>query len=152
MNPQFRIQGWALLLVAAGLFTISAFSYFETREFVRTARRTMGTVIKMEKRPESGDSGFVYRPVITFRDESGVTQEVESRVGTKPPAYQVGEQVIVSYPPGNPGAARFGRFFDLWSEARIAGIAGSVVLLLSARFLLIAPRMGQAEMEKASLP
>jgi hypothetical protein len=49
--------------------------------------------------------GSTYAPVVQFQTNSGQSIEFVSSYSSSPPAYEIGEQVIVVYPPYEPDKA-----------------------------------------------
>jgi hypothetical protein len=131
-----KIAGWFFVASSIICLLISLFAYLHARSFTRSAARTQGTVIRLEKR-ESSDSGTVYHPVVTFRDAHGAGQELFSSVGSFPPSHKVGDTVTVLYPPAQPQKAKLDEFFDVWGLAAITGGIGAFDLIVGLAMLLV---------------
>jgi hypothetical protein len=123
-------QPWHSLLLAivsVGLMFLSARSYVGTRDFLDSAARADGRVVKMR------NAGGVHYPVVSFSDSSGTVHILESATGTNPPAYQLGDSVIVLYSPSKPVDARIQGFGDLWFRTVLQsgiGLALGIVSVL----------------------
>jgi hypothetical protein len=75
----------------------------------RESLRAPGVVVALA---ESCDSdGCTYRPIVEYTVD-GQARRIEGSVGSRPPAFSVGEAVQVMYPAGAPGDASI----DSWSE------------------------------------
>src|SRR6266849_5006462 len=59
--------------------------------------RTTGTVVRLEEEPGQIDQNPVsyYYPVVCFVGASGAEQEFRHSIGSNPPAFREGDQVIV---------------------------------------------------------
>lgn len=125
-----------MVAVAVLNLTISLSIYFHERHFVQSASRTVGTVTKMIERP-GHDSSTVYSPVYTFQDAQGKQHEIYSSSGTYPPAYKVGDNVTVLYPPDNPDKAETDSFLDKWLSAALFGIFGFIALIFGIGLFLV---------------
>ena len=102
--------------------------------FVNSASRAEGVVVKLVESRDS-DSGATYRPVFAFRDSNQVTHEIQSSVGSSPPAFRVGDEVEVLYSKDDPDNAAIDRFMFLWFFPVTFGIIGAVQLILGLTFL-----------------
>ena len=128
-----------LLLVAAlGIGIGSLVSFANTIAFVRSALIAPGTVIELVGRPcDPKDRGTCYAPRVLFTDPAtGRRIEFLSRVATDPPAFRVGERLMVLYSPDDPGAAMVQGFFSIWGGVSIlsgicilfAAVGGGILL------------------------
>ena len=62
-----------------------------------------GVVVDLEENYDS--DGSTYAPVVQFQTNSGQSIEFVSSYSSSPPAYDVGKNVTVVYPPDNPADA-----------------------------------------------
>jgi hypothetical protein len=125
------IPGWFLIASGVICLLISGFFAIRTRNFLRTASRAEGIVIRLvEKRGESADSGNTFSPVYIFRDGGGYGHEILSSASSYPPLYAVGEKIGVYYQARHPEEARIDGFFELWGTSTIAGGVGTVDLVV----------------------
>lgn len=90
--------------------------------------QAQGEVLSLTSRCD--DEGCTYAPVVRFELQNGRTITFESIYSSSPPAYEVGEQVTVLYPPEAPEKAEIkggGRGF------RIAfTLVGGIILSVGA--------------------
>jgi hypothetical protein len=82
------------------------------------AQHTRGTVFAL--------SGTVrgFAPVVQFTLPSGGTTLFTAGVESNPPAYQVGEQVPMVYPPDEPEHALIDSFWQVWFYAAVFALIG----------------------------
>ncbi len=57
---------------------------------------------------------YSYRPVVSFRTQTGKTIKFSPSISMHPAPYQVGEQVPVLYLPDQPQQAQINQFAYLW--------------------------------------
>jgi hypothetical protein len=140
--------GFGILFVVIGASTAITEWRFGTR-----AARARGEVVDLiEEQPprrageqprmreeDARPAGPVYRAVILFSTADGRAVRFLSRLATNPPAYKLGEQVMVLYDPGHPETASIDSFADRWlgvvmweSVAALCLLASGVPLGLRA--------------------
>lgn len=126
------------ILFTIGVLALAASVYFalETRQFLERAIETQGTVVEIVKRVSTGNGRVSYVPIVEYKDHKARTQTVLRVDGTSPPAYYVGEGVVVIYDPTDvdyPRNARLRTFGEIWGDAvwtllmgiGFAGISGA---------------------------
>lgn len=123
MNPlrQATAVTAALFLVGVGFLGVGIFQWLEVRAFVRVAHTVPGQVMDLESNRGS-KGGFV--TIFTFADASGQTHTARTAFAQSPATHQVGDEVVVLYPPGDPEAARIRAFRTLWLVPTILGGIG----------------------------
>ena len=88
----------------------------------------------------AGDEGdqkiVVFAPVFVFTTSDGAEHTVQSRTGSDPPGYVVGQAVRVLYRGDEPGSARIATFGQLWGPACGFGIAGLTLSAVGAVLLM----------------
>jgi hypothetical protein len=89
----------------------------------RTGFRTTGTVVGQERSP---DDSAVFSPVITFVDEYGNRRTFTADVNVSWQVHEIGDEVLVTYPPGYPNAPR------LSSPAYTVAMVGAPLLFGAA--------------------
>ena len=89
-----------------------------------------GTVVSMRKVDATDDAGVTYAPVISY-DVQGHTYTYESSNSSDPPAYDIGEKVMLLYRPADPEDVRVNSWFDLWFLPAMLGVGGVVVAIVS---------------------
>jgi hypothetical protein len=130
MKNVFGIFGVLGSLVSLGLFVAAALEARETSAFLASAESTTGTVIGLRAHVSSGhgrSQSHTWRPVVRYTAE-GASYTFESSVGSKPPAYDAGDQVEVRYPPGHPDQGRLNSLLEMWFAPAIKAVLGLVLL------------------------
>ena len=154
---EFRIRrvmlivGWCLGVSSIACLVASLIMYIHVREFVKSAARANGTVIKLVEN-RSSDSGATYRPVFVFRDSREREHEINSAVGSYPPAYKIGDKVTVLYNIEEPENASLDGFFDLWLMPLVLGSIGGVHLLVAVFLLVLIPTFWKPKCPAHSAP
>jgi hypothetical protein len=116
--------GFGLTFLAIGGFL--AHSSLAFRDGAQSAE---GRVIEL-------DGG---KPVVEFDTPDG-THRVTGSVSSDPPAYEVGENVTVWYPPDAPEAARIDGWLERWFLPTLFGGLGAVFAGIALGFLVAARR------------
>jgi len=121
-----------LTFMGAGIY-----NYLLTRDFLSTAIKAEGTVVKLEKHRSQESTS--YTPVVRFTPPSGDGPEIQfaSSVSSSPPAYKVGEKVTVLFPPGKPRDARISGFLDLWFLAALFSFMGVIFTFVSVMVVVV---------------
>lgn len=119
--------GFAMLIGA-----LIAFHY--TRDFIASAMQAEGEVIELIRtETESTDRRNVisFHPVVQFTPaQASHPIQFTDAAGTNPPAYHVGESVLVLYNPQTPEQAHINRFFSLWFMVIIFSVLGTIFALI----------------------
>lgn len=125
-----RLVGLIFALFGA-LFTIvgGGLVYYQDRAYAGL-REAVGQVVANERGRGSSMDDDGYRAVVRFETADGRQVEIQSRVRSNPPAFDVGERVTVRYDPAVPDNARIDSFMERWFGPLIFGGLGSVFLLL----------------------
>lgn len=112
-----------LLLGAGGLLLLALAAFVLVSRLARRKRfsRADGTVVRLR----AGDSGG-YLPVVVFEVSGKGPVEIEGTIISEPPAYQVGERVVVYYDPAAPRDA----MIDGGSELYFIPVVLTVVSLV----------------------
>jgi hypothetical protein len=76
---------------------------------------------------ENGRTAF--RPVVRFTTTNGDIVSTTERLPSSSKRFEIGAQVPVQYPFGQPMQARIATFTDLWLGATLAGVIGLVALV-----------------------
>jgi hypothetical protein len=139
----FKILGWSLAVVSIIFLTLSVVAYVVARRFVDTAARTEGVVTGLVESRDTR-SGSSYRPVFVFRDGNQVAHEIQSNVGSNPPAYKIGDRVSVLYATEKPDNAAIDSFLYLWFFPLLFGLLGTVQLAFALIFFGIGKLLKRA--------
>ena len=120
------IQGIIWTLLALGFAT-------HTLIFIGRSVTTTSTVVELRENHDD-DVGMTYAPVFTFVLKNGSAQTVASNAGTAPPAFEVGDKVLVRYEPNDPSNAAIEGLWQTWGFSVGFGIAVVVMTLLGLFF------------------
>lgn len=116
------LLGGFFLLVGIGMFIWSVFWFSNRISNLENYVLTPGTVVELEKSSDP-DGGYVYSPIVSFKDGNGVEHIYNSGHASDPPDYEVGETVELYYNSTDPEDAFLNSFFEKW----IIGIALVIV-------------------------
>ncbi|MBW8688000.1 DUF3592 domain-containing protein [Chitinophaga rhizophila] len=124
----FLAVGFILLLVAG-------FLTYNTKKFERTALKANGRVVDLvENRNSSGGkSSRTYSPVVIYTDDKGVEHRYIASFSSNPPAYEVGETVVIYYDPWDPDNAAIAGWGSYLGAIIVGGI-GLLFTLISLGF------------------
>lgn len=117
----FGVVGLALLGVS-GWLLFNTFSFLNDPE-VREAKGTVVELIKVDTSTSKNPNSFAYTPKVSFTKADGTQDFYQSGTSANPPAYTVGEEVVVLYKGIEYKLRSFG---DLYFGATITGIIGLV--------------------------
>ena len=133
MQSRTRAEAMPLILpvifslIGLGLLAPALWSGYRSWAFLQVAKSAPGTVIALEYSDDTDDSGA--RPVVRY-ELRGEPYQITGSVASTPPAYVVGDQVQVLYPPGEPRAGRLYSWLDLWFLPSLLGGIGLVFGLI----------------------
>lgn len=115
---------FSLVLILVGLV-----NWYRLRQFVQTAQRTTGIVIDFV--PRGGRGRPTYSPTVRFKTIEGREVEFTEALSSRPPGYEINEQVPVLYDPENPEHARvFKSHWRLYYFALLYGGLGIVFFIV----------------------
>lgn len=121
----------AVLLLFLGIGLFLFYHAWQTTMAQRTAsapfRQTSGTVVRMVQKT---NGHRLWAPIVTYR-VSGKEYAFESELASRPPAYQVGEEVVVQYDPNQPQKATIDSFWMSWLPWLLFGGFGSLLVFVS---------------------
>jgi hypothetical protein len=126
--------------IGLGLLLGSVFLYANTARFMDRAATAEGKVIDLVRQQSSSSSSGTYSPVVEFTIPTGPRVEFTSSVGSRPPAYRVGESVMVLYDPADPHKARIKSFFSLWFGFIIVFALGLIFAVVGLGMILVPAR------------
>lgn len=66
----------------------------------------------------------MYLPVVVFKTPQDLTYTITSKTASRPPAYEIGEQVTVLYLPKRPNDAKIKSFWEIWIPSLICLLIG----------------------------
>lgn len=121
------------LIGALCCFGSGAKIYLETENFVSTAQRTTGIVVKLENKAGANSKGSTFAPVVDFYGPQKRVYRFTHTTSSNPPAYKLGQHVKVLYDLKNPNKAILD--VGIWNYFMSLGMlaAGFVFLILSSR-------------------
>jgi hypothetical protein len=134
MRPRFDRQQ-ALLLILPALFSLVGLGLlapalwvgYRSWAFLQVAQAVPGTVIGLEWSDSDDSSGA--RPRVRY-EVRGEPYQITGNSWSSPPAYAIGDQVRVLYPPGQPKAAQLESWFDFWFLPALLGGIGLLFTLV----------------------
>lgn len=92
-----------IILFGLVFFAIGAGLSYHQYALAQTGIQVQGEVVSLT--PVCDDEGCTYAPVVRFKAQDGRTITIESNQSSSPPAYDIGETVLVLYPPEKPEKA-----------------------------------------------
>lgn len=117
------------LIISVALILAGLISWYRTRQFIETAQRTTGTVIDLV--PRSGRKGPTYSPTVRFRAIDGREIVFTENLSTRPPGYEMNEEVPVLYDPHDYQRARvFKAKWRVYYYALLMGGLGSIFFIV----------------------
>ncbi|MFC3692804.1 DUF3592 domain-containing protein [Chenggangzhangella methanolivorans] len=125
-----------IFALVGGLFTVvgAGLGIYQNRAY-EGLREASGRVVANDySRDSDGDGG--YRAVVRFETADGRQVDIRSRVRSSPPAFDVGESVVVRYDPAVPDSARIDSFMERWFGPLIFGGLGGVFLAIGLGLLI----------------
>ncbi|GEM_PF-1667050 len=141
MKPKtlLRIIETVFLLTGVGCAVGAVVSVAQGMGFVKAADRFPGVVVDNEE--YQGSKGPVYNSVVEYGGKGWDRKRFVSRVGSNPPAYQVGDAVTILV--SKDGRTRkLDGFMELWFTALILGIFGAAFGTPAAVMMVLRIRQG----------
>ncbi len=142
VNPKFKSSQAAgcgpgvfiLVFVVVGLIMMGTAGWIYTRKAQTIANGTpvQGTVVSFN----TNDDGDALAPVVAYQ-WNGQEMQYHSSTYTNPPAYVMGEEVVLYIDPQDPGDVVIDSFSERWLAVVILGVMGfifAVVGLIASRF------------------
>ena len=126
-----------LLALGAVCLLLGAWLATKTMDFNETAVRVNGTVVRYLETTEDGKT--IYRPMVRFTTTAGDIVTFGGQLSSGSKRFEIGAEVPVVYPFGQPMQARISTFTDNWLGAAIAGVVG-VIALIAGVFIRRATR------------
>lgn len=83
------------LILSVGLIVAGLINWYRTKQFIETAQRTTGTVIAFVER--HGRRGPTYSPTVRYKAIDGSEITFTETLSTKPPGYEINQQVTMLY-------------------------------------------------------
>lgn len=115
------------------MFILAALFQKNTKDFLASSVEGRGVVIEMARNSKDWLS---LAPRIRFVTDADLEVVFLSNVYSRPPAYEVGESVIVLYNPEDPKeSVRIKSFFSLWGVQLVLCAISSVFFILGFIFV-----------------
>lgn len=117
--------------------TLAYFSfqqYQKTQHLLKNGIRTIGTVKKLVLTQD--DDGPMYSPVFEYTDRSNTHHEFESKVRSRPPAYEVGEKVKLVYSRKDSNNVKVVSFWGLYSASVILAMVAAPLLIIGFSYIV----------------
>jgi hypothetical protein len=125
------------IFALTGLFCLilSAYTSQNTRQFIASATEVNGTVVSLQPSTNSdGKRNGRYFALVKYQDHLKQTQFVISKGASNPPAYAIGEWVIVMYNAQQANYAKHAKiktFWELWTGFIVVTALGVVFSLVA---------------------
>jgi len=121
---------WLIFLGTGLIFMSAAVAWFlHHYQFVASASRTQGTVIRYEEDWDLQDDVYMYAPVISYVVADREYTIVSAAKSTRQP-YKIGDSIPVLYDPQNPQHGKVASFSALWLGPLVMGVLGLLFALL----------------------
>ncbi|MCO7225940.1 DUF3592 domain-containing protein [Pleionea sp. CnH1-48] len=122
------------VVVGAVALSVGSFLLGKTYQFVEFSVRTQGVVVEHIK----AHRGYAVTPLVEFHSDSGEKIRFQAGAASSPPAFDIGEKVLVIYPYHQPDNANIDSFRTLWVGPLVPfflGICFFTVGILAVRFM-----------------
>ena len=117
------------LIISVVLIVVGLINWYRTKKFIETAQQITGTVIELVQR--SGRKGPMYSPMVRFKAIDGSEIVFTETLATRPPGYEINEQVTVLYDPHNYQRARvFKTKWRIYYYALLLGGLGTIFFIV----------------------
>ncbi len=105
------VHALVLMVGVIGLY-YAYVQYQKTRQLLSSGIMTKATVIELIG--SQGEDGDLYKPKFRFTDIQHKPMEFTSGISSKPPAYEIGEEVAIVYLPARPDVPRIISYWNLF--------------------------------------
>lgn len=130
MNLAYKMMGIAArltLALGAVCLLLGAYLATQTLNFTQNAQRTTGTVVRYYENAANGRTE--YRASFRFTTTNGDIISTTEQLPSSSKRFEIGAQVPVQYPFGEPTKARIATFTDFWLGAVVAAVVGLLALV-----------------------
>lgn len=123
-----KAVGGIFLLVGLMMLAATSYLYIDQNDFIADAKEAEGQIIDLVRKQQNkdGNTSYTYSALVRFTDDEAVTHEFIDRVGSNPPRYSKGQDVILLYAPDNPTDAIINDFWGRWAMVIIFGCLGTI--------------------------
>lgn len=126
-----------ILLIGLALVTLGFKLFLSSRKFVITGIKTQATVIEnipTQSRDREG-SAIMYTPLLEY-EANGKKTNYTPNTHSNPPAYNIGEKVMIVYSPKNAFDVRIVSFWGIYLGSNILLAMGLPMILLGGGYFL----------------
>lgn len=121
------VTGIRVLVVALGIALIGLFAYCLGQKLLRLTPMQTAEATVVALKPMGNSTDHYPRkpplfPVVRFRTAQGQSVTVTGPTGSRPAAYQIGQQVQLSYNPADPQQVELPDFFSQWGAILITSL------------------------------
>lgn len=126
---------WYKLYLLTGiiLFAVSLYQFKQSFDFIGRSERTVGTVISLE------DNDGAYSPVFAVKTKENGQIIYHHAAASNPAAWDIGEEAIFLYDPGNPHSATMMRYFWLFNWAIVFLAVAVPLIIVGAGYFFLSP-------------
>jgi hypothetical protein len=136
----FRI----VFLISSSSCVVVSFGFVVyTADFVHSAIKTSGQVIRLDERLNTENNSIEYAPVFQFLAGDAKTYTITSGTASNPAGFEVGETVHVLYRSNDPAKARLDSFWQLWLVPVILLFIGLTHGFISGVLLLVERKLNR---------
>ena len=142
---RFQIGCWTVLanLFFAAFCLWGVYAAYTGWQLQTNGVTTTGTVVRLNEQSDADGGCCTYVPVVDFK-VNDQTYSFEGDNASYPPAYEVGEQVNVSYDPTDPNTAQIDSTFERWAFPVIIIPSMILAAIILNFFMIRAWRRGEA--------
>ena len=130
----FHIVRKIFTVVAIVMLALTAYTVFDTRQFMSGALIAEGTVTDLSESIDPDDNSSTWYPIVQFTARNDQEVEFRSNIGSNPPSFEIGDIVEVAYQPDNVESARVNTFGQLWTMSLILGFLSTIFGCFSFAF------------------
>lgn len=117
-----KITALVFFLVSMGLAYWGYYSGKQMIDMVENGISTYGTIIGMDARNNTDDTGYTYYAIVRFTDNMSETHQFTDKIGSNTPLYNRDDSVDVLYKPNSPNTAIIDRGILNWGISTLAAL------------------------------
>lgn len=126
-----------LFIIGLALFMFGIGLFLSSRKFITNGIKTQATVIEnipTQSRDQSGNA-IMYTPLLEY-EANGKKMNYTPNTRSNPPAYNIGEKVLIVYSPKNAFHVRMVSFWGIYLGSNILLAMGLPMILLGGGYFL----------------
>lgn len=126
---------WYKLYLLTGFIflAVSLYKLKQSIDFIRKGERVIGTVTSLQ------ENDGAYSPLFTIKTEKDGEIIYDHPSATSPSAWDIGEEAVFLYEPGNPRSATMVGYFWLFSWAIAFMVVAIPLIIVGAGYYLLRP-------------